>query len=51
MNPILQRIDKIVIDLFKSLYDKISELRTANRSNIKDNLVINYNIEHFFMSY
>ncbi len=48
MNPVLQRIDKIVIDLFKSLYDKISELRTANRSNIKDNLVINYNIEHFF---
>ena len=48
MNPVLQRIDKIIIDLFNSLYNKIAELRIANRSNIKGDLIINYNIEHFF---
>jgi hypothetical protein len=48
MNPILKRIDKIVIDLFKSLYDKISDLRVVKRTNIKDNMNVCYNIEHFF---
>ena len=37
MNHILTRIDKIVIDLFRSLYDKISDLRVVKRTNIKDN--------------
>jgi len=48
MNPILTRIDKIVIDLFRSLYDKISDLRVVKRTNIKDNMNICYNIEHLF---
>ena len=48
MNPILKRIDLIVIDLFKSLYDKISDLRVVKRTNIKDNMNVCYNIEHFF---
>lgn len=48
MNPILTRIDKIVIDLFKSLYDKISDLRVVKRTNIKDNMNVCYNIEHLF---
>ena len=48
MNHILTRINLIVIDLFRSLYDKISDLRVVKRTNIKDNMNVCYNIEHLF---
>ena len=48
MNHILTRIDKIVIDLFRSLYDKISDLRVVKRTNINDLMNVCYNIEHLF---